>query len=280
MDAPAAVLALILAEAAVGGLVFTWFAPTWGHVRHGYEILLTSTLALMAWGAWASLQGPMATVATDSARAADLVPWTSRGLGATAILAAVAVLALAVRIQPIVGRVAGIAATVVGIASLVPLAGLRTLRPGAGGWGLGVVELVLGAVLLGAIWDGMVLGHWYLVERRLSNAYMVWMAKVNIVAVVAGFASVALSALNSPPCVGLAGAELSTCVTTISPLLSVGNMTLLIGFGVMALIAVIAGFNLKLAHEGGRSIQASTGMFYLAVILAPAAEFAAKLRFF
>jgi len=48
----------------------------------------------------------------------------------------------------------------------------------------------------------------------------------------------------------------------------------------LALVALIAGFNVKLAHEGGRSIQASTGMFYLAVILAPAAEFAAKVRFF
>jgi hypothetical protein len=46
------------------------------------------------------------------------------------------------------------------------------------------------------------------------------------------------------------------------------------------LIALIAGFNVKLAREGGRSIQASTGMFYLAVILAPAVEFAAKVRFF
>ena len=65
-----------------------------------------------------------------------------------------------------------------------------------------------------------------------------------------------------------------------SPLLSVGNMTLTLGIGTLALVALIAGFNVKLANEGGRSIQASTGMFYLAVILAPAAEFAAKVRFF
>jgi len=57
-------------------------------------------------------------------------------------------------------------------------------------------------------------------------------------------------------------------------------MTVILGVGVLALIALIAGFNVKLAREGGRSIQASTGMFYLAVILAPAAEFAAKVRFF
>ncbi len=280
MDVPAAVLALILTETAVGGLVFTWFAPTWGRVRHGYEMLLTSTLALMAWGAWAALDLPLETVAATSGRAAMLAGWTGRGVGLTAVLAGLAVVALAVRLAPVIGRVIGIAATVVGVATLVPFAGLRTLATGAGSWPVGVVEVVLGAVLLGAIWDGMILGHWYLVERRLSNESMVWIARVNVAAVVAGFVAVGLSAQNPPPCVGLTGAPLAACASTISPLLSVNNMTLLIGFGVMALIAVIAGFNLKLANEGGRSIQASTGMFYLAVILAPAAEFAAKLRFF
>jgi hypothetical protein len=280
MDSPAAILALILTQTAVGGLVFTWFAPTWGHVRHGYEMLVTATLALMSWGAWAALDLPLATVAETSVRAADLATWTGRGVGATTILAGLAVLALAVRLTPLVGRVLGVAATLVGVVTLVPFAGLRTLAPGSGSWALGVAEVALGAVLLGAIWVGMVLGHWYLVERRLSNAYMVWIARVNVAAVVAGFASVGLSALNDPPCVGLEGASLATCASTISPLLSVNNMTLLIGFGIMSLIAVIAGFNLRLANEGGRSIQASTGMFYLAVILAPAAEFAAKLRFF
>jgi hypothetical protein len=57
-------------------------------------------------------------------------------------------------------------------------------------------------------------------------------------------------------------------------------MTIILGLGVLAIIALISGFNVKLAREGGRSIQASTGMFYLAVILAPAVEFAAKVRFF
>jgi hypothetical protein len=69
-------------------------------------------------------------------------------------------------------------------------------------------------------------------------------------------------------------------VRTFSPVLRIGSMTIVLGLGVLALLALIAGFNVKLAKEGGRSIQASTGMFYLAVILAPAAEFAAKVRFF
>lgn len=278
MDAPAAVLSLILVEFAVGGLVLTWFAPTWGKVRHGYEMLMGSTLALMLWGAWAALQTPMATVVDESAEAASLVAWTSRGLAAAAILTAVAVVVLALRQSPLIARIAGILGALAGVATLVPLAGLRALTNG--NWAVGVLELVLGSIFLGGIWAGMILGHWYLVERRLSNRYMVWMAKVNIGSVVAGLGSVALSGINEVPCAGLTGADLDVCARTLSPLLTVGNLTLWIGYGVIALIAVIAGFNLKLANEGGRSIQASTGMFYLAVILAPAAEFAAKLRFF
>lgn len=281
MDAPAVVLALVLAETAVGGLALLWFAPTWGKVRHGYEVLLSSTLGLMAWGAWAALNRPLAGVIEGGGDAAAAAPWISQLMATTAILAVVAAVVLLLRLPPVLGRIAGIVATLTGAASFVPLAMVRAARD-AGGDGvvLGIAELLLGAFFLGAIWNGMVLGHWYLVERRLSNRYMVWMAWTNVGAVVAGAAAVGLSALNPVPCSGLTGDELTRCSMSFSPLLGVGSMTLMIGFGVIAIIAVIAYFNVRLAREGGRSIQASTGMFYLAVILAPAAEFASKIRFF
>jgi hypothetical protein len=279
VDAPAVVLALVLVETAVGGLALLWFAPTWGKLRHGYEILLSSTLALMALGAWAALRNPLATIITEATAGSDSAVWVGRGVAAVAILAGLAAVALVVKLPPWTGRLLGIAATLTGLATFVPLATLRAARE-AGSVAAGIAELVLGAFLLGAIWDGMVLGHWYLVERRLSNRYMVWMAWANVAAVAAGVGAVALSAANPVPCRGLAGAELDACAFSFSPLLGVGSMTLMIGFGVLGLIAVIAFFNVKLAREGGRSIQASTGMFYLAVILAPAAEFASKIRFF
>lgn len=279
MNAPAVVLALVLGETAVGGLALLWFGPTWGKVRHGYEILLSSTLALMAWGAWAALNGPLGDLIDAGGDPATYAPWASRGIAATAVLAALAAVALVAKLPPVLGRILGIASTVVGILSFIPLAQVRTAIEGSN-LAIGVLELLLGAFLLGAIWDGMILGHWYLVERRLSNKYMVWMAWMNVAAVVAGVIAVGLSATNPEPCVGLTGADLDVCAFSFSPLLGVGSMTLMIGFGVLAIIAVIAYFNVRLAREGGRSIQASTGMFYLAVILAPAAEFATKIRFF
>ncbi len=279
MNAPAAVLAVVLAETAVGGLVLLWFAPTWGHVRHGYEILLGSSLGLMAWGAWASMQAPLSAVAAGDGGAVGAAAWVSRGLAATAILVALSVIALAVR-APAVGRILGVVATVVGIGALVAVADLRSALGGGGGLTRGIIEILAGGLFLGGIWDGLVLGHWYLVERRLSNRYMVWMAWANVAAVAAGGVAVALSAMEPAPCVGLTGQEAEVCSMSFSPLLSVGSMTIMIGGGVLALVAIIAAFNVKLAKEGGKSIQASTGMFYLAVILAPAAEFAAKIRFF
>lgn len=281
MDVPAAVLAVVLAEAAVGGLVLLWVAPTWGAVRHGYEMLLGGTLALMALGAWASLRGPVATVERLGAEAEVVTAavWAGRGLAVTAALAGLSVLALMIR-QAAAGRLLGIAAALAGLASFVPLAQVRALRGAPGGLPQGLVELALGAFLLGAVWDGLVLGHWYLVERRLSNRYMAWMARINVAAVLAGLAAVLLSIRNPVPCAGVTGAELELCALQFSPLLTVGGLTILMGLGTITLVAIIAAFNVRLAAEGGRSIQAATGMAYLAVILAPAAEFAAKVRFF
>jgi hypothetical protein len=278
VDAPAAVLGLVLAMTAVGGSVVLWLAPTWGKVRHGYEILTGSTIALIGWGAWGALRAPLRTL--EDGPAADDAQAASALLLALTVATALACVALAVRLPPVVARALGILATLAGLASFVPLAAIRAVRDAPGGMPQGLAELVLGSALMGGIWVGMILGHWYLVERRLSNRYMVWMAWVNVGAVVAGLGSVLLSLRNAVPCEGLEGAAFDACIRQFSPVLRIGDMTVILGLGVLALVALIAGFNVKLAREGGRSIQASTGMFYLAVILAPAVEFAAKVRFF
>jgi hypothetical protein len=278
VDAPAAVLGLVLAMTAVGSSFLLWFAPTFGAVRHGYELLTGSSVVLLAWGAWASLGAPVESlegteVAADGALARTLLLVLLAGTVAACI-------ALLTKVPALVARVLGAGASLAGLAAFWPLAVVRASRGGAGGTAQGVVELALGATLLGAVWVGMILGHWYLVERRLSNRYMVWMAWVNVVAIGAGLGSVLLSWRNPAPCEGLEGAAFQQCALTFAPILRIGSMTIVLGLGVLALVALISGFNVKLAKEGGRSIQASTGMFYLAVILAPAVEFAAKVRFF
>lgn len=279
MTAPAAVLAVVLASTAAGSSVLLWFGPTFGQLRRGYELLTGTTIVLLALGAWAAFGGPMVSLeGSDALADAELARTLLLAFAGTTTLG---VLARAARAPELLVRLVGGAATALGLATFWPLAVVRADGGGAGGVTQGLVELLLGSVLMGAIWVGLILGHWYLVERRLSNRYMVWIAWVNVAAIVAGLGSVLLSGRNPAPCEGLpAGGAYEQCSMMFSPILSIGAMTIILGIGVLALLALIAGFNVKLAREGGRSIQASTGMFYLAVILAPAVEFAAKVRFF
>lgn len=278
MDTPAAVLGLVLVTTAVGSSVPLWTWPTWGRVRHGFELLTGATVALLALAGRAVLDVPLASaLAADPAGpGAATRPLLLVMVAATAA----AMVVLALPLPALLGRVLGLGATVAGIAALVPLAQLRAARGGAGGLVQGLAELALGATLLGAVWFGMLLGHWYLVERRLSNAPMVRIAWLNVVAVAAGLASVLLSWRNPAPCADLEAAAFQQCATLFAPVLRIGSMTIVLGLGVLSLVALIAAFNVRLAREGGRSIQAATGMYYLAVVLAPAVEFAAKVRYF
>ena len=278
MANPAAVFGLVLAMTAVGASALTWTAPTYGKVRSGYEMLVGSTIALLGWAAYASFAGPVTRVLeSDPASPVAATRWF---LLAFVGLNVAAVVLRALRFTPVVPRALGLAGTVVGLAAMWPLAVLRAEGGGAGGLAQGVVEILLGTALLGSIWFGMLLGHWYLVERRLSNRPMVIVAWINVAVIGAGLASVLLSWRNPAPCAGLDAESFQQCSLLFAPVLRIGSMTIVLGLGVLALLALISGFNVKLAREGGRSIQASTGMFYLAVILAPAVEFAAKVRFF
>jgi len=278
MANPAAVFAMVLAMTAVGASALTWTAPTFGKVRHGFELLVGTTVALLGWAAAATFRGPVERVLeTDPTSTVGATRWF---LLAFVGLNVAAVVLRGLRFAPVVPRLLGLVGTGAGLVALWPLAVLRAASGGAGGVTQGVIELLLGTVLLGSIWFGMLMGHWYLVERRLSNRPMVIVSWINVAAVGAGLASVLLSWRNPAPCADLEGAAFQQCSLLFAPILRIDSMTIVLGLGVLSLVALIAGFNVKLAKEGGRSIQAATGMFYLAVILAPAVEFAAKVRFF
>ena len=278
MTTPAVVLALVLLMTGVGTSVLVWTVPTFGRVRRGFELLAGGTAALLVLGGRAALAGPVGRVvdADPTSAVAPVLPLATAAI----VLAAAALVLRMTGLPAVLARVVGLASAGAGLALLVPLAGLSAERGGAGGVAQGVVELLLGSALLGSIWFGMLLGHWYLVERRLSNRPMVTTAWLNGAALGAGRASVLLSGRNPAPCAALTGAAFEQCTLLFAPVLRIGSMTVVLGLGVLSLLALIAAFNVRLAREGGRSIQAATGMFYLAVILAPAVEFAAKVRFF
>ncbi|MGH8884996.1 MAG: hypothetical protein ACRDYX_07465, partial [Egibacteraceae bacterium] len=256
MSGPTGVMAVILLEAAVGGSVVLWASGVWGAVRRGFFLLTGVTVALCAAGAWALVRSEPAAAVPGGARAA-------LGVAALTALCVVWVVLLLAKL-PRAAYAVGLATCAAGLVALPLFAQLRERAVLAG-----VAELALGALFLGSTLYGLLLGHWYLVERRLDHRHMVRGAWWYIAGVVGAIGAAALSARNpTPPVVG----------TSFSPLLAVPGFTVLLAAGLVTICAMIGGFVWKLAREGGRSIQAATGYFYLAVILAFSAELATKFR--
>ena len=160
-------------------------------------------------------------------------------------------------------RIVGIAAVPVGIAALVTIAfdPAAASKPASAAF-----QLLAGALFAGAVTDGLLLGHWYLVERKLTRAPL---ARMNTLFLAGCGVAIVGAILGRHP--GEATAQLS-------PLLGAGALAAYLAVGLAALCVMIGLFIRALVKED--SIQAATGLFYLAVILALAAEFAAKVRFF
>lgn len=258
MTGPASVMSLVLAEMAVGGLAVLWATPAWGAIRRGFFKLIGSTLAGCSVLAWLAARAPLGGTGATGAAGAAL--WLLAATAAAAILWQVLLWAGLDEIS----RVVGISAVPVGIASLVALAAVPAASQPLG---IGVFQLLAGAVFLGAVTDGLLLGHWYLVDRRASRSPLARMGTLFLAGCV--LTSVATVAGGS----GGGSADPS-----LSPLLGAGAITVALAVGLAVICALIGFFIRMLVRED--SIQAATGFFYLAVIMAMAAEFAAKVRFF
>jgi len=240
---PAGVLTVILFEIAFGSLAVLVVSPVWGVVKRGYFLLVGWTAAVCA---------VLAAVAAPAAR-----PW----LRAFALLACWLVLGLHVR--PALARAVTAFTVITGVGTAVAVAQER-----ASGRVVGALVVLAGAAFLGATWNGMVLGHWYLVDRKLKVDPMRWHSWAFTAGIVLALASAALAKGGDPT-----GSEAS-----LNPLLLVSDLTLYLAFGLVGVCALLSFFVHKLVNEG--SIRAATGMLYLAVIMAMSAEFAAKARFF
>ncbi len=258
MTGPASVMSLVLAEMTVGGLAVLWTTPTWGTIRRGFFKLLGGVLASTAVLAWAAARAPLG--GSGATGAAGVAFWALAGTAGLAVLWQVLLWAGLDSIS----RAVGIAAVPVGVAALVALAAVPEAEQGTA---LGIGQLLAGSIFLGAVTDGLLLGHWYLVDRRASRDPL---AKMGVY-FLAGSALVAATTIAG----GGGGADVDP---TINPLLGAGALTVVLAVGLTAVCALIGFFIRALVKED--SIQAATGFFYLAVIMAVAAEFAAKVRFF
>ncbi|MGZ8571233.1 MAG: hypothetical protein ACXWW5_03310, partial [Actinomycetota bacterium] len=257
------VLALVLAETVAGAAAFTWCTPLWNEAKRSYfalwGVVVTLVFALWAWWAARSVAPP------DDAAAV----WSVRLTLATLVAVALSALLLLLRRRApsfeTAGRIVGIVSVPIAVGTLAVMA-----ATGRQAYVVALFQLLAGAAFLGAAFDGLFLGHWYLTDRKLTRApinratdALLIASMVEIVAVVtSGFGSTASS-------------------QDFNPLLTAGALAPWIAVGMAAatlLIAVLVRAALK--GERANAVQSATGFYYLAVVTAFTAEIAVKTRFF
>ena len=255
-------MALVLAETAAGGAALLLLTPLWSEVKRGFFLLTGGVVAALA--------------ALSAAAAAVGVDRKLTSAGPLAVELAVAMAATTVTWVLLMLTRFRTAARLVGVVS-VPLSAAMLFsfaRLSPDSVPLSFLQLLAGAALTGAVLDGLLLGHWYLTDRKLPRGPINRMSWILVGAVVVE--SVALAAggfgADSGPGKGSSG--------SLSPLLAVGGSAAFIALGLVACTGLIALF-IKLTLRGSRpaAVQSATGFFYLAVLTAFTGEMAAKLRF-
>jgi hypothetical protein len=253
----AGVLALVLAETVAGAAGFTWISPLWNETKRSY-FTLWSVLAtlLFAWPAWfAASSGAIAGDATGG--------WVTGLSLAVAVLGTATAVAFLLR-QPKVGLIVGIVSVPASLAVLVAMA-----ATGRQGYAVSLFQLAAGAALLGAAYDGLFLGHWYLTDRKLTRRPIDRATLALIVATAVELVAITTSGFGGTP----SSAQLN-------PLLTAGALAPWIAIGMAAatlLIAVVV--RAALGSERASAVQSATGFYYLAVVTAFTAEIAVKTRF-
>jgi hypothetical protein len=256
VSGPAGVTALVLAETVAGGLALLFLTPLWREVKRGFFTLTATTLLVLAGATWAS-------AAAAAVRGDDAGAWSVRLSAAlTAALLACAALLLARRHGA--ARAIGIASAPLALALLVVMAGTAD-----GSAAVALLQLLAGSAFLGAVMDGLLLGHWYLTDRGLTRTPINRTTDLLLVGV--GLEAAALL---------LGGFGPTEATSEFNPLLTSAGLASWIALGMVGTTALIA-VMIRLTLRGTRSsaVQAATGFFYLAVITAMTAEFAAKVRF-
>ena len=248
--------ALGLAETVAGGLVLLFLTPLWNEVKRGFFTLTGSILLVLALASWRS-------VAAGSVQGNDWGTWSLRLSAAlAAVILAWVVLMFARRHRA--ARAVAFASVPLSLAVLVAMAGTSD-----GSHVVALLQLLAGAAFLGAVMDGLLLGHWYLTDRGLSRTPINRTTMLLIVAVALEAAAVVTGGFGP-----------TEATSDFNPLLTSAGLASWIALGMVGTTALIA-FLIRAALRGTRSsaVQAATGFFYLAVITALTAEFAAKVRF-
>jgi hypothetical protein len=258
VEGAAATVALVLAEAAAGATALLWLGGVWGHVRRGFFVLTGASALVCALLSALAASSAATEPVTGAVRLAVIL------CAAASSLTAISVTALILRLDG-VGRVFGALGAVASAAMLVGFAGVA-----GEGFVPALMQLVAGAAFVGAVADGLLLGHWYLVDRGLPRDHIRRFAAILIGAVILEAVAVAVLGFRGEP----------PSAEGFSPLLAISGLATWLALGMVACTALIAFLiRASLRSDRSRAVQAATGFFYLAVITAFTAELAAKVGF-
>jgi hypothetical protein len=248
-----AVVALVLIEWTAGwvaGAAWTqsWGVVTRGHFRiTGYIVAVFSVLALLA-----------NRHAVADVRDAGLQPSLVTAMAVLVFL----YLALQWSRSDVPAAVVGALAGAAGVGALIASAPLLRGWPDA----MAAVGLITGALLLGGVWNGMMLGHWYLNQPGLKT----W--------ALARLTNVALAATGASAAAGLISvSELSNASTqgAVLGLPGFGDSFSVVFFVVWVTLVLFTGAVVWGVRRCVKikSIQSATGLFYVAVLTAGVSEF-------
>lgn len=258
MTGVAGVMALVLAEAVAGATALLWLTPLWSEVKRGFFKLVGAILTVLAFATWLSVDA--GTVGPRGFGNAEILRWSTV---AGAVLTTLWTVLLFAR-RDDAGRAIGLLSVPAWLNVLFWMGGA-----GRQAFPLALFQLAAGAALLGATIDGLLLGHWYLTDRRLTRRPIDRTTTILLVSVV--LAAVAVISA------GFGGVATSS---VINPLLTAGALAPWIALGMIAATALIAILvRAVLRGERASAVQSATGFYYLAVVTAFTAEVAVKTRF-
>ncbi len=249
MTGAGSVVALVLIEWAAGWIGAAAWSQSWNVIRRGH-FRITAAAALV-----------IAVLAALALRAAS-TSGAAESLVTAFAIAAVIYLLIQYLASDAAGAVAGAVAAVAGAATLVVAAG------SIAGWNqvLAAVELIVGAAFLGAVTNGMMLGHWYLNQPGLKPWALARLTDLSLLATVA-------AALG-----GVAAVHLLAGASTTGAALGLPGFGASFGVGFFVVWAVLMAFTGAVVVGARRciqirSIQSATGLYYVALLTAGVAEF-------
>ncbi|MFP3902035.1 MAG: hypothetical protein ACLFXM_14375 [Acidimicrobiia bacterium] len=274
--------ATVLLQWAAGGLLFLWVTSRGRQVGIGYGWLLRSTYLLMAVGALAAGLWTDPVPVREASSLAVAVA-ASVALGVSVVRRRAGVAGERARVERRAARVAAmtgidrrghggpdpdarefppvldLVAPVVAVPGLVA-AGVAAGDPAA----LSVVRVLVGAAFLGSVSDGMLLGHWYLVQPGLARGPLlelvrwtglVWPLEVAALLWPTGMVSVLNGSIDDGYG-GLLGWFWVACAVTT--------------------IGLVVATRAALRERAYAAVMAATGLLYLAILTAFGTDLVAR----